>query len=104
MFITLPWARDQGAHAVYDHALRPCAEQATEHRGDNRVWRQSAPPLFRPRPFPPPLRCTTSVPTTRPARIEVRRDCGWWHVVLRTLHHADMSAPLTIEQNRQRLW
>src|SRR5215475_11174562 len=50
---------------------------------------------------PPPTSCTTSVPTTRPARIEVRRDCGWWHVVLRTLHRADMSTPMTIEQNRQ---
>src|SRR5262252_5276090 len=24
------------------------------NRGDNRVWRHSAPPLFRPRPCPPP--------------------------------------------------
>jgi hypothetical protein len=47
-------------------------------------------------PQPPPTSCTTSVPTTSPARIEARRDCGWCHAALRTLRRVDMSAPVTI--------
>src|SRR5215468_11517591 len=71
--------------------------------GKNYTYSEDTPSsLVRPLPLvPPPLRCTTSVPPTRPARIEVRRDCGWWHVVLRTRHRADMSAPRTIEQHLQ---
>src|SRR2546426_187595 len=54
-------------------------------------------PPRRPRPLqPPPTSCTTSLPTTSPARIKARRDCGWCHGALRTLRRVDMSAPVTI--------
>src|SRR4029450_8056104 len=53
----------------------------------NNIYSEDTPSgVVRPLPLvPPPLRCTTSVPPTRPARTDDRRDCVASYVVWLTV-------------------